>query len=89
MPGGNWLYFDPAQVLRDQPALPAYRLVYECLYHIPDGNKIGTIEPLLAEDLPAVSDDGLTATIKIKIRRQVPRHGNEMTADDWVWSGIA
>ena len=81
----NWLYYDPAKLYEINPA-SGFQVVYECLYHIPDGYEIGTIEPLLAEDMPAVSDDGLTATIKIKPGVKFHNTGNEMTADDWVWS---
>src|ERR687894_1345851 len=83
--GGNWLYFDPAKLYEINPA-SGFQVVYECLYHIPDGNDIGNIEPLLAEEMPAVSDDGLTVTIPIKSGVKFHNTGNEMTADDWVWS---
>lgn len=85
LPGQNWLYFDPAKIYEINPAA-GFQIVYECLYHIPNGNDIGTIEPLLAEAMPAVSDDGLTATIKIRPGVKFHNTGNEMTADDWVWS---
>ena len=83
--GGNWLYFDPAKLYEINPA-SGFQVVYECLYHIPNGNEIGDIEPLLAEEMPAISDDGLTATIPIKSGVRFHNTGNEMTADDWVWS---
>src|SRR5215216_579343 len=83
--GGNWLYFDPAKLYEINPA-SGFQVVYECLYHIPSGNEIGNIEPLLAEEMPAVSDDGLTVTIPIKSGVKFHNTGNEMTADDWVWS---
>ncbi|HEX2282127.1 MAG TPA: ABC transporter substrate-binding protein, partial [Thermomicrobiales bacterium] len=83
--GGNWLYFDPAKLYEINPA-SGFQVVYECLYHIPNGNEIGNIEPLLAEEMPAVSDDGLTVTIPIKSGVKFHNTGNEMTADDWVWS---
>jgi peptide/nickel transport system substrate-binding protein len=85
LPGQNWLYYDPAKLYEINPA-SGFQVVYECLYHIPDGYEIGTIEPLLAEDMPAVSEDGLTATIKIRPGVKFHNTGNEMTADDWVWS---
>src|SRR5215208_6083784 len=85
LPGQNWLYFDPAKLYEINPA-SGFQVVYECLYHIPSGYEIGTIEPLLAEDMPTVSDDGLTATIKIRPGVKFHNTGNEMTADDWVWS---
>src|SRR3954468_9154431 len=83
--GGNWLYFDPAKIYEINPAA-GHQMVYECLYHIPDGHDISKIEPLLAEDLPSVSDDGLTATVKLKSGVKFHNSGTEATADDWVWS---
>lgn len=85
LPGQNWLYMDPAKIYEINPQ-SAFQLIYECLYHIPDNNKIGEVQPLLAEDFPAVSDDGLTATVKIKSGVKFHQTGNEMTAADWVWS---
>ncbi|MCA9877885.1 MAG: hypothetical protein KC442_08885, partial [Thermomicrobiales bacterium] len=63
--GGNWLYFDPGRFYEINPSA-GLQVTYETLYHIPDGYKPGEILPLLAEDLPSISEDGLTATIKIK-----------------------
>lgn len=83
--GGNWLYFDPGKMYEINPAA-GFQLNYECLYHIPDGYQIGVIEPLLAEGDPEFSDDGLTATIKLKTGVKFHNSGNEMTAADWVWS---
>ena len=83
--GGNWLYFDPAKLYEINPA-SGYQVTYECLCHIPDGNEIGNIVPLLAEDMPAISEDGLTATIKVKTGVKFNYTGNEITAGDWVWS---
>jgi peptide/nickel transport system substrate-binding protein len=83
--GGNWLYFDPGKMYEINPAA-GFQLNYECLYHIPDGYEIGVIEPLLAEGDPEISDDGLTATIKLKTGVKFHNSGNEMTAADWVWS---
>jgi peptide/nickel transport system substrate-binding protein len=85
LPAQNWLYFDPAKFYEIDPSA-GFQVTYECLYHIPDGYEIGVIEPLLAEDMPAFSEDGLTATIKIKSGVKFHNTGNEMTADDWVWS---
>ena len=85
LPGQNWLYYDPARMYEINPAA-GFQVVYECLYHIPDGYEIGTIEPLLAEDMPAISEDGLTATITIKSGVTFHNSGNDMSADDWVWS---
>jgi peptide/nickel transport system substrate-binding protein len=83
--GGNWLYFDPGKMYEINPAA-GFQLNYECLYHIPDGYEIGVIEPLLAEGDPEFSEDGLTATIKIKTGVKFHNSGNEMTAADWIWS---
>jgi len=85
LPGQNWLYYDPARLYEINPA-SGFQVVYECLYHIPDGYEIGVIEPLLAEDMPEISEDGLTATIKIRSGVTFHNTGNEMTADDWIWS---
>jgi hypothetical protein len=60
--GGNWLYLDPGKIYEINPQ-SAMQLVYECLYHIPSGENIGQVEPLLAQDFPTYSEDGLTATI--------------------------
>jgi len=83
--GGNWLYYDPAKLYEINPAA-GFQVTYECLYHIPDGYDLASIVPLLAEDLPSYSDDGLTATVKLKTGVTFHNSGNEMTADDWVWS---
>ena len=83
--GGNWLYYDPAKIYEINPTA-GFQVVYETLFHIPDAYKLGNIMPLLAEDMPAISDDGLTATIKVKPGVKFHNSGNEMTADDWVWS---
>jgi peptide/nickel transport system substrate-binding protein len=85
LPAQNWLYYDAAKFYEIDPAA-GFQVTYECLYHIPDGYKIGEIEPLLAEEMPSVSDDSLTATIKIRSGVKFHNTGNEMTADDWVWS---
>lgn len=83
--GGNWLYFDPGKIYEINPA-SGYQMAYECLYHIPDGKKIGEIVPLLAEEMPSVADDGVTVTIPIKKGVKFHNSGNQMTANDWVWS---
>ncbi len=83
--GGNWLYLDPAKIYEINPQ-SAMQLVYESLYHIPDGTKIGEVVPLLAEGMPEVSEDGLTATIKLKPGVKFHTTGNVATAADWVWS---
>jgi peptide/nickel transport system substrate-binding protein len=85
LPAQNWLYFDPAKFYEIDPSA-GLQLTYECLYHIPDGSKLGDIQPLLAADMPSMSDDGLTATIKLRSGVKFQNTGNEMTADDVVWS---
>ena len=82
--GGNWLYFDPGKIYEINPQA-GEQLVYEALYHIPDGTKVGEVAPLLAEDFPVMSEDGLTATIKLRPGVKF-NTGNEMTADDVVFS---
>ncbi|HYO30852.1 MAG TPA: ABC transporter substrate-binding protein [Thermomicrobiales bacterium] len=83
--GGNWLYLDPGKIYEINPQ-SAMQLVYECLYHLPSGENIGQVEPLLAQDFPIYSEDGLTATITLKPGVRFHGSGNEMTADDWLWS---
>lgn len=83
--GGNWLYFDPGRFYEINPSA-GLQVTYETLYHIPDGYKPGEIVPLLAEDVPTISEDGLTATIKIKPGVKFHNSENEMKAADWVWS---
>lgn len=83
--GQNWLYYDPGKIYEINP-VAGFQLCYECLYHIPDGSKIGEIEPLLAEDFPSISEDGLTATIALKPGVTFHNSGNPLTAEDFVWS---
>lgn len=85
LPAQNWLYFDPGKIYEIDPAA-GFNLVYENLYHIPDGAKIGDIEPLLATEMPTVADDGVTVTIPIRSGVKFHNSGNELTADDFVWS---
>ncbi|HEX5500767.1 MAG TPA: ABC transporter substrate-binding protein, partial [Thermomicrobiales bacterium] len=81
----NWLYMDPGKFYEINPSA-ALNMLYESLYFIPDGSKIGEIKPLLATDMPTYSSDGLTATIKIRDGVKFQNSGNPMTADDVVWS---
>ena len=83
--GQNWLYLDPGRIFEINP-IAAQSLIYESLYHLPDANDLARIEPLLAEGMPEVSDDGLTATIRIRQGVKFHNTGNVMTADDWVFS---
>jgi peptide/nickel transport system substrate-binding protein len=85
MGGGNWLYLDPAVIYEINPSA-AHNLIYETLYHLPDNNKLTDFEPLLADGMPQVSDDGMTVTIKLKQGVKFHNSGNEMKAADWVFS---
>jgi peptide/nickel transport system substrate-binding protein len=80
---GAWLTMDPGWIYEISPAA-CLNVVYESLYHWPDSTK-PPFEPLLADGMPAVSEDGKTVTIKL--RQGVKSHaGNELTADDWIFS---
>jgi peptide/nickel transport system substrate-binding protein len=85
LPGQNWLYLDPAVIYEINPTA-AINMIYECLYHLPDGANLTGFEPLLAEGMPEISADGLTATIKVKQGVKFHNSGNTMTAADWVFS---
>ena len=41
IPGRNWLYFDPAKLYEINPA-SGFQVIYECLYHIPNGTRSAT-----------------------------------------------
>ena len=80
---GQWLNMDPGWIYEINPAA-ALNIIYESLYHWPDSTVPG-FEPLLAEAMPEISADGMTATIKL--RQGVKFHtGNEMTAADLVFT---
>jgi peptide/nickel transport system substrate-binding protein len=82
--GQDWLHMDPGWFYEINSS-QCINLVYECLYDIPDGTKTSEIRPLLAEALPEYSEDGLTATVKL--RQGVKFHsGNDFTAADVVFS---
>ena len=83
--GGKWLTLDPAWFYEIEPAAAMY-LIYDTLYHIPDSNNPGDAQPLLAEGQPEFSEDGLTATIKVKSGVKFAKSGNPMTANDWIFS---
>jgi peptide/nickel transport system substrate-binding protein len=83
--GGAWLTADPAWFYEISSAA-MMNLVYECLYHVPDGANAANIQPLLAEGMPEFSADGLTVTVKIKQGVKFHTTGNIMTAADWVFS---
>lgn len=80
----NWITLDPGWIyeINSQAAMI---LNYEPLYILPDSSKPTEFEPLLATEMPTVSDDGMEVTIPL--RPGVSFHsGNEMTADDLVFS---
>ena len=80
----NWLTFDPGWIYEINSAA-GHVLDYEPLYDLPDSTKPTEFEPLLAAELPQVSEDGLE--VVIPLRPGVKFHsGNEMTADDLVFS---
>ena len=83
--GGKWLTLDPAWFYEIEPAAAMY-LIYDTLYHVPDANNPGDVQPLLAEGMPEFSADGLTATIKLKPGVTFAKSGNPMTANDVVFS---
>lgn len=83
--GSYWLGLDPAWYYEINPTMAMYA-VYDQLYHGPDGSNPTKIEPLLAEAMPTLSDDLLTATIPLRQGIKFQNTGNEMTADDVIFS---
>ena len=82
--GQDWLHMDPGWFYEINSS-QCINLLYECLFHIPDGSNPTGIEPLLAEGPIEFSEDGLTATVKL--RQGVVFHsGNPLTASDVVFS---
>ena len=81
----KWLYLDPGKIyeVNDQAA---QNLLYDPLYQIPDGSNLTAIEPLGAADVPTMSADGLTATIKLRDGMKFHNSGNIATSADWVFS---
>jgi len=82
---GAWLTADPGWFYEINPAA-MMNLVYEPLYHLPDGSKIDQFEPLLADGMPEIASDNKSVTIKIKQGVKFHDTGNEMTTADWVFS---
>ena len=83
--GSQWLTMDPAWFFEINSSA-CMQLLNESLYHIPDSSKPTEIEPLLADGFPTVSEDGLTATVKLKQGVKFHHTGNVMTAADVVFS---
>lgn len=81
---GQWITFDPGWIYEINPSAGMI-LNYEPLYLLPDSTKPTEFTPLIATELPTVSEDGLEVTIPL--RQGVKFHsGNDMTADDVVFS---
>jgi peptide/nickel transport system substrate-binding protein len=83
--GGYWLSLDPGWFFEINPTA-AMRAIYDGLYHLPDAANPTDVQPLLAEGMPEFSEDGLTATIKVRQGITFHGTGTEMTAKDWVFS---
>lgn len=83
--GQDWLHMDPGWFYEINSS-QCINLVYESLYHVPDGSKPTDIQPLLADGMPEFSDDGLTAIIKLRQGVKFQTTGNELTTADVVFS---
>ncbi|MEZ4532803.1 MAG: ABC transporter substrate-binding protein [Thermomicrobiales bacterium] len=83
--GGDWLTLDPAWYYEINPTMAMF-VIYEPLYYSPDGSDPTAIQPLLADGMPALSDDLLTATVKLRQDITFANTGNPMTADDVIFS---
>jgi peptide/nickel transport system substrate-binding protein len=83
--GGDWLTLDPAWWY-EVHSYAGLQVIYEGLYHVPDGSKPTEIQPLLAEGMPEISADGLTVTIKVRQGVKFHHSGNAMTAEDFIFS---
>ena len=81
----SWITLDPGWIyeINSQAAM---NVVFEPLYHLPDSTKPTEFAPLLAEGMPEISADGKEVIIKLKSGVKFHNTGNEMTADDWVFS---
>lgn len=85
LPGGHWVGLDPAWFYEPDPNMAMYS-IYDQLYHTPDGSNPTDVRPLLASGMPELSDDLLTATIALRQGVKFHHTGNEMTADDVIFS---
>jgi peptide/nickel transport system substrate-binding protein len=83
--GLDWLTLDPGWFYEIH-STAGMNILYEPLYHIPDGSKVTDVQPLLADGMPDISADGLTVTVKLRQGVKFHTSGNVMTADDWVFS---
>jgi len=83
--GAYWLGLDPAWYYEINPTMAMFA-IYDQLYAGPDGSNPTDIQPMLADGMPTLSDDLLTATIKLKQGIKFHHTGNEMTADDVIFS---
>lgn len=81
----QWRTLDPAFFYESSPSSAMY-LIYDTLYHAPDGEHPTEIQPLLALDMPEFSDDGLTATIRLRNDVAFHNTGNRLTASDVIFS---
>jgi peptide/nickel transport system substrate-binding protein len=82
---GAWLTADPGWFYEINPAA-MMNLVYEPLYYLPDSTKPDQFEPLLAESMPEISPDRTTVTIRLRKGVKFHNTGNELTADDVIFS---
>ncbi|MCA9858297.1 MAG: ABC transporter substrate-binding protein [Thermomicrobiales bacterium] len=83
--GAYWLGLDPAWYYEINPTMAMFA-IYDQLYAGQDGSNPTDIQPLLADGMPELSEDLLTATIKLKQGITFQNTGNEMTADDVIFS---
>ena len=83
--GEQWLYMDPGRFYEINSAA-ALNMIYETLYHAPNSTQPDVFEPLLAADLPEISADGTQVTIPLRSGVTFHNTGNEMTANDWLFS---
>ena len=82
---GPWITLDPA-IIYEINSQAAFNVVYEPLYHLPDSTMPEAFEPLLAEGMPEVAADGLSATIELRQGVVFQTTGNPMTSTDWIFS---
>jgi peptide/nickel transport system substrate-binding protein len=81
----HWRTLDPAFFYEASPC-SAMHLIYDTLYHAPNGEQPDDIQPLLASGMPEFSEDYLTATIRLRDDVVFQNSGNRMTAGDVIFS---